>query len=136
MVAVQLREILRDLTLPEGVVERVVDQLRRDAVPGRLIAVDVERERGALALLVGRDVAQLRQALQLRQDLGRPRAELVEIGVLQRVLELRARGAAADGHVLRGLQEQLRAFDRVELLPQAGDDLVRVGVALARAASA
>ena len=39
-VLVQLREHGRDLALAEGVVERVVDRLRRDAEPRRRIAVD------------------------------------------------------------------------------------------------
>ena len=62
-----------------------------------------------LGLLVGGDVAQLRQLLQLRQQPRRPVVELVDIRVLQRVLVLRARQAAADVEVLRGLQEQRRA---------------------------
>ena len=40
VVAGELREILRDLALAEGVVQRVVDQLRLDAVARGLVAVD------------------------------------------------------------------------------------------------
>ena len=61
------------------------------------------------------------RVLQLLQDLGRPLVQLADIGSLQRVLVLRARGAAADAHVLRGLQEELRALD-----------LLRLGAAAAR----
>ena len=60
---------------------------KREAVSRSIVSVSV----GAGGLLVGGDVAQLRQRLQLGQDLRRPGVELVEIGVLQRVLELRAR---------------------------------------------
>ena len=57
--------------------------------------------------------------LQLLEHLRRPRVQLVEVGVLQRVLELRARRAAADVDVLRGLQEQPRALDLLELAAAA-----------------
>ena len=110
VVAVQLREILRHLPLAEGVVERVVDQLRRDAVARGLVAIDVERQGRAWvcwSVATSRNSGRL---LQLVQDLRRPVAEFVEIGILQRVLELRARRAAADVDVLRGLQEQPRAL--------------------------
>ena len=40
----ELREILRDLTLAERVVEGIVDQLRRYAEAGSLIAVDGDLE--------------------------------------------------------------------------------------------
>src|SRR5208283_5123827 len=61
LVGVHLGEILRDLPLAEGVVERVVDQLRLDAVARGHVAVDLERQRRAGVLLVGGDVAQLWQ---------------------------------------------------------------------------
>ena len=90
VVADELGEILRDLPLAEGVVKRVVDQLRRDSVSRRLVAVDLQRQRRAFGLLIGGDVAQLGQALQLGEDLRRPLIELLDVGALQRVLELRA----------------------------------------------
>jgi len=52
------------------------------------------------------------------------------IGVLQRVLVLRARGAAADADVLRRLQVELGALHLVELGLEAADDLVGGDVAL------
>ena len=108
VVAVELREVLRDLPLAERVVERVVDQLRRDAEARGLIAVD--RRASASCPAICWSVATSRSSgkrLQLVEHLRRPGVELVEVGVLQRVLVLRARGAAADVHVLRRLQEQL-----------------------------
>ncbi len=124
VVGVELGEILRDLPLPEGVVERVVDLLRREAEAGGLVAVDGQRQGRAARLLVGRHVAQLRQGPELVEDLRRPVVQLVEVGVLQGVLVLGARLASADIDVLRGLQEQARALDLGELRPQPGDDLL------------
>ena len=124
VIAVELGEILRDLALAERVVERVVDQLRLDAVARGRVAVDRQRQRRALGLLVGGDVAQLRQCLHLGQDLRRPFVQLVEIGVLQRVFELRPRRPAAEPDVLRRLQEEPGALDLVELGTQPRDDLL------------
>ena len=45
--------------------------------------------------------------------------ELVEVGVGQRVLVLGAAEPAADRDVLPGLHEELDAFDRRHLRPQA-----------------
>ena len=78
----------------------------------------------ALGLLVGRDVAQFGSVFSLSRIFGAQLVQLVEVGVLQRVLVLRARRAAADVDVLRRLQEELRALDLVELGPQPGDDLI------------
>ena len=99
---------------------------KRDAMSRSI----VKRQRRAGVLLVGRDVAQFRQGLQLVEDLRRPGVELVEIGVLQRVLELRAREARADGDVLRRLQVEPGALHLRELRPQPRDDLEGVDVAL------
>ena len=96
----------------------------------------VKRQRRSLGLLVGGDVAQLGQRLHLGQDLRRPFVQFVEIGVLQREFELRPRRAAAEPDVLRGLHVEPGALDLFQLRPQPGDDLLRVGVALVRAASA
>ena len=129
MVAVELGEILRHLALAERIIQRVVDQLRGDAVAGGRVAIDVQLQRGAFALLVGCDVAQLRQGLHLRQNLRCPRVELVEIGVLERELELRSGRPAAEANILRRLHEQPCALDLLELGTQPGDDLHRIGAA-------
>ena len=63
VVGVHLGEILRHLPLAEGVVERVVDELRLDSVARSHVAIDLERQRRAGILLIGRDVAQFRQRL-------------------------------------------------------------------------
>ena len=72
-VGVHLGEILRHFALAERVVERVVDKLRLDAEPRGHVAVDFQRERRARVLLIGRDVAQFRQRLELVQNLRAPR---------------------------------------------------------------
>ena len=91
VVAVELREVLRDLALAEGVVERVVDQLRLDAEARGLVAVDRQGQRRPVRLLVAGDVAQFRAApSSFSSTLRRPGVEFVEVGVLQGVLELRA----------------------------------------------
>jgi len=82
-------------------------------------------DRRAAGLLVARDVAQLRYCFHLVEYLRRPLAQLVEIGVLQRVLILRPGRAAADIDVLCRLQKECRAFDFGELRTQPSDDLVR-----------
>ena len=99
-----LGEVLGDLALAGRIVERIVDELRLNPVARGHVAIDAEGQRRAGVLLVGRDVAQLGQGFQLVEDPRRPGAQFVEVGVLQRVLELRPGEAGADGHVLRGLQ--------------------------------
>ena len=131
MVAVELGEILRDLALAERIVERVVDQLRLDAVARGSVAIDLQLQRRALALLVGCDVAQLGQRLHLGQDLRRPFVQFVQVGILQCEFELGSRRPAAEPHVLGGLHEEAGALDLFELGTQAGDDLLGGGRAFA-----
>ncbi len=133
-VGFQLREILRDLALAEGVVERIVDRLRRDAEARRLIAIDRDLQLRRVGREVGGDVGELRQRAQLLQELLRPLVQLVDIGVLQRVLEAAAGDAGADIDVLRRLQEQIDAFELGELRPQPVDDLRRAESSAGRAA--
>ena len=62
-IRVHLGEVLAHLALAEGVVKRVVDQLRLDAVARRLVPVDGGKHGGGGAvLLVADHVAQLQQA--------------------------------------------------------------------------
>ena len=78
---------------------------------------------GALARRSLDDVGEFRQRLHLVEHLLDHSVSSSMFGILQRVLELPARDAAADGDVLRRLQEQVRALDLGELRPQAVDDL-------------
>ena len=68
--------------------------------------------------------------MQFREQLRRPFVELVDVRILQGVLILRARGAAADVEVLRRLQEQRRTGHLRQLRPQPVDDLIGGGAAL------
>ena len=82
-IGIELGVVLRDLALPVGVVEGVVDQLRRDAETGGLIAIDGELELRRIRQQVARGVGKLRQRAHLRQHLLRPLDQFVDIGVLQ-----------------------------------------------------
>ena len=121
---------MRHVVLAERVIERVVDDLRQDAETGRRIAIDGDGDLRGVVLRVGGDVGQLRQRLELGHQTRRPRVQLVLIGILQDVLKLPARDAAADGDVLRRLQKQPGAGDLRELRPQPVDDLRGRGVAV------
>ena len=120
----------RDLALAERVVQGRVDQRRRNAEPGGGVAIDLDRDMRRGNLLVGRDVLQFRQLPHRRFEDRRPMGQFAEVGVGQRVLVLGAAETAADRDVLPGLHEELGAFDRGDLGPQALDDLVRAHVAL------
>ena len=122
-VGLELGEILRDLALAERVVERVVDRLRRNAETRRLVAIDGDLESGRVGQQIAGDVGELRQRAQLIRQFLRPLVQLVDIGVLQRVLEAAAGDARADIDVLRRLQEQIGALDLGKLRPQPVDDL-------------
>ena len=130
VVAVELREILGHLALADGVVDRRVDQRRLDAEAGRPVAIDDQRRRGGVRLLIAGDVGELRHALQLRHQFRRPHIEFVEIGVLQGVLVLGPASAPADPDVLRDLEIEIGALDGGQLGAQPGDDLVGARTAL------
>ena len=61
MVLVQLRKDDGNLPLPEGVVERVVDGLRKDSQPRRRVAIDGEVGPQSAVKLVGGYIAQFRR---------------------------------------------------------------------------
>ncbi|MGY4226348.1 hypothetical protein ACVMIH_003709 [Bradyrhizobium sp. USDA 4503] len=71
-----------------------------------------------------------RQRLHPGQNLRHPFVQLVELCILQRVFELRPRGAAAQPDVLGRLHVETCSLDRLELRPQPRDDLLRIRVAL------
>src|SRR5262245_51628936 len=122
-ISLELGEILRDLALAEGVVEGVVDQLRRDAEARGLVAVDGDLELRGIRQEIARHVGELRQRAHLLEQLLRPFVELGDVGVLQRVLKTGAGNAGADGDVLRRLQKERRALNFGELRPQPVDNL-------------
>ena len=103
-VLVELGEDGRDLALAEGVVERVVDHLGRDAESGGGGAIDAHGGLETLILLVARHVAELGQCAEALHEPGRPGGELDEIRILQAVLVLRPAHAIFHGQVLDGLE--------------------------------
>ena len=128
MVAVGLGEVLRDLALADGVVERRVDQRRRDAEARR-------RVRGRSSASPPRPAFCWSDATSVSCGSWRKRSSRRGAQVLSssrsvsvtRVLVLRARQPAADVDVLRRLHEQVDALELGQLRPQAGDDLVGGG---------
>ena len=115
VVLVQLRVHRADLPLTEGVVERVVDRRRRDTEARRGDAVDDQRDGPTTRLLIRRDVLELRQRLQLVDELRRPRVQFAGIGILERVLVLRTADAIVDRNRLDRLHVERDARDRAQL---------------------
>ena len=72
VILIQLGEQGRDLALTQGVVKGVVDHLRRDPQPGSGHAVDDKRRLQTFGLLIGGDIAELRQRLELVHQPRRP----------------------------------------------------------------
>ncbi len=79
MVGVELREILRHLTLANGIIDRRVDQRRLDAEACGPVAIDGQRRGRGIRLLVAGNIGKLLESLQLCQQLGGPGIEFVEI---------------------------------------------------------
>jgi hypothetical protein len=130
VVLVQRRVRDRDLTLPERVVQRVVDERGRHVQARRRVAVDDERRLEAAVLLIARHVRETGHGAELLHELRRPRGELVEPVALERVLVLRAARPSADAQILHGLEERGRARDRRQPGAEAPDHTVGVEVAL------
>ena len=134
VVLVQGRVHGRDDALAEGVVERVVDGGGQDAVARGDIALDRDVEQGPGIELVGGDVGDAGDRLDLVEEQRRPVVELAGIGVVQRVLILGlVETRAADRDVLRGLHVERDALDLGEVGPQPRDHLVDAGRAACRA---
>ena len=72
MVLVQLRKDDGNLPLPEGVVQRIVDGLRKDSQPRRGVAVDSEVRPEPAVELVRGYVAQCRRRAQFVHELRCP----------------------------------------------------------------
>ncbi len=101
----------RDLTLAEGVIERVVDGPRRDPQLGGRVAVDLDETLQSVLLGVGIDVHQGRLALHLLGQAGGPGLQGPDVRRLQRVLVGGVGLAPAHAHVLDRVQEHAGAGD-------------------------
>ncbi len=130
VVLMGLRVEGRHLALTERVVERVVERLRSHAEARRGHAIDVERKRIPIRLLIGDDVLQLRELLELSDELARPGRELDRVRIFERVLELRAAHAILDREILHRLQVSAYPLNRLHLRAQTKDDVARRAVAL------
>ncbi len=112
----------RDPALAECAVQRVVDDLRRDAELGGAVAVNVEDDLEPAILQVGADIAQLRQCAEPREQYVEPVIELLPVLILQGELELALALAGADIEILDRLQIGARARQCGERFPQFVDD--------------
>ena len=130
VVLVQLRVQCGNLPLPISIVEHLVDRLRRDAHAGSGDPVDDEGGGETGSLLVGGQVAQLRDRLQFGHELGRPVIQFARIGIFQGVLILRAAHAIFDGEVLHRLHIERNAIDLFQIWLEAPDDIRGVDLAV------
>ena len=108
----------------------------REPVARGLVAIDSQRQGRARGLLIGGDVAQLRQGLHLGEHPRRPVVQLIEIGILHRVLILRARGRGRRRARPGPPAGTVSAPSTLaSWRPQSRDDLVRGRARVRRAAS-
>ena len=123
-VLVQRVEDGRHLALAERVVEHRVDHFHVDPQGRRAVAVDHQAGLHALVLGVAVDVHQLRQLAHRRLDLRRPFAEQGQVVAAQGEFVLRVAVAAAQAHVLAGVEIERRAGHLGDPLAQPGEDLL------------
>src|SRR5438445_9253616 len=120
-----------DLPLAEGVAESVVNVQHGDSETAGGVAIDDDDAFEPVHLLVGIDVAQLRNLGQALLNNGSPISEIVEIVGLESVLILCGPAAPAHGEVLNGLQVQSCAGNSGSPGADARDDLVGAKLPLA-----
>src|SRR5262245_30220060 len=111
MVLVQLSKYRGHLALAEGIVKRVVERLRRNAKPGRGLAIDNQTRLQSLVLLVAGHVAQDGQRLQPFDKARHPHAEFPRVGVFKAVLKLGPAHTVFYREILYRLHEERDAFD-------------------------
>jgi len=121
-----------DLPGAKGVVEGILDLLRRHAEGRRTIALDFHPHLRTGDLHVGVDVHQLRQRGQFRLHRRGHAVELVHVGAEEGKLVQRARLHAADADRGRLLRVGADARHHGEIAPQVGDDLGRRDALAAR----
>lgn len=122
MVLVGLSVERRHLALAVGVVEGVVDRLRRDAETRCGDTIDIERNGVAAGLLIGDNILNLRQSAKLCEQLVRPLVQLFTARVFHGVLILRAADAVFDREVLHWLQISLDAWNLAKFCLEAVDN--------------
>src|SRR5262249_50087541 len=121
VILIQLCEDGRHLTLAKRVVQGVVDHLGGYAESRSGISIDNQIGLKAVVLLIARDVPELRERRELVYQPGRPLAELLSIGIFERVLELCSAYAILDSQVLDRLHEECNAFSLTQLRLEPAD---------------
>ena len=111
VVLIHLRIHRADLPLAEGVIERVIDGRRCDPKSRGRNPVDHQRHSQPSGLLIGSDILQFRQLLQLGDETIRPVIEFIGVGIFECVLVLRAAHPVVHGDVLHRLHEQLDSLN-------------------------
>ena len=124
VILVQRRVHGGDLALAEGIVKRVVDQLRRDAEARGGGAVVLHPGLQAVVLLIAVHVGDDGNGAQLLEHAGRVLDQILQIVAAHGELVVRGAGAAAHAQVLRGLQNEQGARHARQFGPQPRDDLV------------
>ena len=114
----------RDLTLAEGVIERVVDRAKGKPKPHRSVAVDREIGLEAAELLIGVDVLDDVVPHQRLGQLPRPGVEFRGLVREQRILIRGVALPSAGSQVRDREHEEPRARDLRELAAQPRHDLV------------
>src|SRR5689334_4090689 len=99
-ILIRLREYCIDLALAEGVVERVVDHLRRDSESCCRIAVDEQARLLCIDLLIACNVAQDGERLKRFDELLCPASQFVWIRIFKAVLELATTYTILNGQIL------------------------------------
>ena len=111
MVLIHLRIHGADLALTEGVIQRVIDGRRRNAQSRSCGPVNHQRYSQPSRLLIGSNILQFRQLLQLVDETVGPGIQFVRIGVFERVLVLRAAHPVIHGNVLHRFHKQLDSLN-------------------------
>src|SRR5215831_15790122 len=96
----------RDLSLPEGIIKRVIDLADRDLETGCGIAVDHQLGLQGLVLLIAADISKNRHGLKRSDELWCPFIQLIERRALQRVLIRRIGRTSSSAEISNRLQEQ------------------------------
>ena len=115
VVLIHLRIHRADLPLTKGVIQCVIDGCRRDAEPRSCNAVNHQRYGQPSRLLIGGNIFQFGQLLQLPDEPVSPVVEFIGVGVFERVLVLRSTYTVIDRNVLHRLHEQLNSLHLAEL---------------------
>ncbi len=132
MILVQLRIEGIDLSLAKSIVECVVDGGRGDTQSGSSHAIDHQRDCARSHLLIGRDIFQCGQLLQLGDELTGPLIQLVGVRIFERVLILRTADAIVHGDVLHRLHVDLNSRNLLKVILQSANHVGSAHVALVK----